>query len=40
MDHGFGSEEPYSGILPRAEEFAESAVEKVSDVAKAGKYCS
>ncbi|VDK80440.1 unnamed protein product [Onchocerca ochengi] len=36
MDHGFGSEEPYSGILPRAEEFAESAVEKVSDVAKAG----
>ncbi|EJD76670.1 hypothetical protein, variant [Loa loa] len=36
MDHGFESEEPYSGILPRTEEFAESVVEKMSDIAKTG----
>ncbi|CAG9531028.1 unnamed protein product [Cercopithifilaria johnstoni] len=36
MDHKFGSEELYSGILPRAAEFAESAVEKVGDLAKSG----
>ncbi|MCP9264436.1 Reticulon-like protein [Dirofilaria immitis] len=40
MDHGFESEEQYSRILPRAEEFAESAFEKMSDVAQAGEcYC-
>lgn len=39
MDREFEAEEPYSGILPRAEEFAEFAAEKVRDVAKAGKYC-
>ncbi|VBB31770.1 unnamed protein product [Acanthocheilonema viteae] len=36
MDREFVSEEPYSGILPRAEEFAEFAAEKVSDITKAG----
>lgn len=39
MDRGFGSEEPYSEILARAEEFTRSAVEKVSDAAKTGKHC-
>uniref|UniRef100_A0A915PQZ2 Reticulon-like protein n=1 Tax=Setaria digitata TaxID=48799 RepID=A0A915PQZ2_9BILA len=36
MDHRFTSEEPFSGILPRAEEFTESVIEKVTDIASTG----
>uniref|UniRef100_A0A158Q8V1 Methyl-accepting transducer domain-containing protein n=1 Tax=Elaeophora elaphi TaxID=1147741 RepID=A0A158Q8V1_9BILA len=37
MDREFESEEPHSGILSKAEEFAEFAIEKASDVVKASE---
>lgn len=38
MDHSSGLEESQSGILPRAPDFVESSLEKMTDVVSTGIY--